>query len=159
MERHDPTGTGTTIGDGTGVITILNDDAPPPDIQIYDVSDATGVEGDTAATSMTFTITRSGKIDVPSTIHPWTRSVLPPWTIGSIASQDVDYTGIPSSNAVSFAAGETTKTVTVQIKPDLIDEPDEIFQLVLDSQGVGETDFGFVRGGPEHGLDRPLGNR
>jgi hypothetical protein len=132
VELFDPTGSGTSIDDGTGVVTILNDDAAP---SYYDISDATGVEGESELTSMTFTITRSGNLDVATTIHPWTQDIT--------TNHKVDFVNIQSTNSLTFDVGETTKTVTVQIRPDLIDEPDETFRLRLANPYIGETDIGI----------------
>jgi hypothetical protein len=132
VELYNPTGHGTSIGDGTGVVTIVNDDVAP---SYYDISDATGTEGEAETTSMTFTITRSGNLDVATTIHPWTQDIT--------TNHKVDYVNIQSMNSLTFAPGETTKTVTVQIRPDLIDEPDETFRLRLANPYIGETDIGI----------------
>ena len=132
VELYNPTGSGTSIDDGTGVVTIVNDDAAP---SYYDISDATGLEGETEQTTMTFTITRSGNLDVATTIHPWTQDIT--------TNHKVDFVNIQSTNSLTFDVGETTKTVTVQIKPDLIDEPDETFRLRLANPYIGETDIGI----------------
>ena len=66
---------------------------------------------------MTFTITRSGNLDVATTIHPWTQDIT--------ATHKVDYVNILSTNSPTIVAGETSKTVTVQIKPDIYHELDE----------------------------------
>ena len=132
VELYNPTGSGTSIDDGTGVVTIVNDDAAP---SYYDISDATGTEGEAETTSMTFTITRSGNLDIATTIHPWTQDIT--------TNHKVDYVNIQSTNSLTFAVGETTKTVTVQIRPDLIDEPDETFRLRLANPYIGETDTGI----------------
>ena len=101
----------------------------------YDISDASGVEGEAGTTAMTFTITRSGNLDIATTIHPWTQDIT--------AKHNVDYVNIQSTNSLTFAAGETTKTVTVQIKSDLLDEPDETLRLRLANPGIGEKDIGI----------------
>jgi chitinase len=52
------------------------------------------------------------------------------------ATSGVDFTA--SSGTVSFAPGETVKSVTVTVLGDLIDEPDETFNVDLSSP-VGAT--------------------
>jgi hypothetical protein len=101
------------------------------------VSDATVVEGDDAESSLTFTITRSGNTSVSTTVHPYTQDIT--------TTRKVDYVPILSTTPFTFAAGETTRTVTVQIKPDLIGEPDETvrLRLLLGESGTGHRGIGI----------------
>ena len=48
-----------------------------------------------------------------------------------LGQRPVDYTS--ASGTLTFAAGETTKTVTVDVSGDLLDEPDETFLVDLSS--------------------------
>jgi hypothetical protein len=100
------------------------------------VSDASVVEGDDAESSMSFTITRSGNTSVSTTVHPYTQDVT--------TTRKVDYVPILSTTPLTFAAGETTRTVAVQIKPDLTDEPDETLRLrlLLGEAGTGHRGIG-----------------
>ena len=133
VELFDTTGSGTIISDGTGLVTIITDDFAP---SYYDVSDATGVESD-GTTSVTFTITRSGGLERSTTIHPWTQDIT--------TTRKVDYVPILSTTPLTFAKHETTKTVTVQIKADLIVEADETFRLrlLLGEAGDGHRGIGI----------------
>jgi hypothetical protein len=56
-------------------------------------------------------------------------------TADGTATAGADYIAIPTTT-LNFANGETTKTVTVQVRGDLLDEPDESFFLNL-SNAVG----------------------
>ena len=118
-----------------GVVTIIDDDVP----SYYDIDDANAiaVEGDAGLTSMTFTVTRSGNTGISTTVHPWTQDIT--------ASHAYDYVNRPSTTPLTFAPGETIKTVTVQIRPDLIDEPDETFRLRLlaAERSIGHRDIGI----------------
>lgn len=52
---------------------------------------------------------------------------------GGTATDGVDFVGIPAgpTSIVTFLPGETTKTVSVSILPDLLDEPGETFLITL----------------------------
>ena len=55
---------------------------------------------------------------------------------GDTATPGTDYTAI-SSQTVNFAAGETSKTVTVKVKSDSTAESDETFTLkILSATGA-----------------------
>ena len=117
--------TGANIADDTGVGTITNDDGAVPQLS---VSDATVPEGDSGNTLATFTITRSGAIGSSSV------SVS---TVDGTAKAPVDYVAV-SSKAVTFAAGETTRTVSVLVNGDTAVEADETFSVKL-ANATGAT--------------------
>ena len=117
--------TGANIADDTGVGTITNDDGAVPQLS---VSDATVPEGDSGNTLGTFTITRSGAIGSSSV------SVS---TVDGTAKAPVDYVAV-SSKAVTFAAGETTRTVSVLVNGDTAVEADETFSVKL-ANATGAT--------------------
>src|SRR6476659_3812275 len=83
----------------------------------YAVSGTSVVEGDAGSTSGTVTVTRSGNTSVATTIGYF--------TFEGTATKNVDYVHIPSTSTITFGPGETTKTVTVQVKGDSVDESDE----------------------------------
>jgi uncharacterized repeat protein (TIGR01451 family) len=105
-----------------------------PGIRINDVS---VVEGDPPTlTPATFTVSltapSSDAVSVGYATNPGT------------ASSPADF--VATSGTATFAPGQTTAAVTVQVKGDLIDEPDETFSVVLsgatnsvitDGTGVG----------------------
>jgi uncharacterized protein YjdB len=121
-----------TIADGQAVGTITDDD-PSPTISINDSSIA---EGNSGTTNLTFTITLSAASG---------REVRVDYaTADGTATSPADYQ--TTSGTLIFAPSETTKTVTVAIKGDTIDEPDETFSVnllnavnatIADNQGVG----------------------
>ncbi|HTM52406.1 MAG TPA: Calx-beta domain-containing protein, partial [Pirellulales bacterium] len=55
---------------------------------------------------------------------------------GTATAASGDY--VPTTGTLTFTAEQTTKTVTVHVNNDTLDEPDETFQLVL-SDAVGAT--------------------
>ncbi len=112
----------TTAGAGTGTGTITDDDGAPT----VSVGDATAVtEGnDTSATTdMTFRVTLSAVSG---------RVVTVPYTLTGTATADDDYTD-PATKSVTIAAGQTTADITIPVKGDTIDEPNETVIVTLGS--------------------------
>ena len=108
---------GATIADGLGVGTITNDD-PPPSVSI---SDATVFEGDGGPKGTDFGVTLS---------NPSYQTITVDWATGDDTALDgVDYAG--ASGTVTFAPGQTAKTVTVNDIGDTLDENDETFAVGL----------------------------
>ncbi|HKH16824.1 MAG TPA: Calx-beta domain-containing protein [Solirubrobacteraceae bacterium] len=118
--------TGATIDDGSGAGTIVDDDAaaPPVVVPAVSVGDATASpEGDSGTRQATFAVTLSQPTTVPVAVSYATAD--------GTATQPADYAAV--SGSVSFAPGETAKTVAVAVKGDLLEEADETFRLVLSS--------------------------
>ncbi len=114
---------GATIGDGTGVATIANDDAAPlPTLSIADADDADeGDDGD--ATAFAFTVTRGGDLTEASSVE---------FAVAGGDTNSADFVGgtLPSGT-VDFAAGASTATVTVTVAGDTVVEADETLRIVL----------------------------
>ena len=124
--------TNAVIGDVTGVAQILNDDPVPS--QTLSIDDVTVAEGDTGTTDALFTISLSSPSTVPVTVRVGTVD------FGATATGFVDYT--PSNTELTFAPGEVTKTVTVQVLGDTLDEADEFFFVDLSpASGATVADF------------------
>jgi hypothetical protein len=126
---------GANIVDGQGVGTIRNDDSdqPRPRLSVGDV--AVG-EGNTGTTPATFTITLDRAATTPVTVHRQ--------TVDGTAVAPGDYTA--RSGDETFAAGEVTRQVTVDVNGDTGFEADETFAVelsnasgadILDGQGAG----------------------
>ncbi|TXT36917.1 MAG: Calx-beta domain-containing protein, partial [Planctomycetota bacterium] len=120
-----------TISDARGVGTIADND-PSPTVLINDV---TITEGHSGITTATFTV----MLSAPSGQLVSVRYATANSTAGS---SDFNAT----SGSLSFAAGETLKTISVQVKGDLLVEGNEVFFVnlssainasILDSQGLG----------------------
>jgi aryl-phospho-beta-D-glucosidase BglC (GH1 family) len=110
---------GAKIADGTGVGTITNDDMAPPTIRIGDWSFA---EGSAAAPGhATFTVTLSAASTSPVTVTYATAN--------GTATAGSDY--VAKSGTITFAAGETSKTITVAAIGDAVVEANEGFRVVL----------------------------
>jgi 3-phytase len=91
------------------------------------IAPATSVqnEGDVGLTPFTFTVTRSGdtSVDITAQVD----------VTGSSANSAnaSDFGGTFPSQTVTFLAGETSKTVTINVSGDRVVEPDEQFTVTL----------------------------
>ncbi len=121
-----------TIADGQGVGTIKNDDALPA----LSISDVTLAEGNSGTTSFDFTVTLTPASAFPVTINYATADDT------AIAGSDYQAT----SGSLTFAPGQTTKTVSVLVTGEVTTEPNEDFFVnlfnpgnasVSDAQGLG----------------------
>ncbi len=110
--------------------TILNDDvASPVTFLAIAAEDAVKGEGDTGTTSFTFTATRSGDTSGVGTVD---------WAVSGGAVDGADFVdGVLPSGTVSFAAGETSKTITVEAGGDSVLEDDEDFTVTLSNPSEG----------------------
>jgi hypothetical protein len=84
------------------------------------ISNPRETEGNSGTKAVAFTITRSGTINVNSSVT---------WDTENGTAAGDDYTAAYST--VYFASNETTKTVVVNVKGDTADEDDETFKVVL----------------------------
>jgi hypothetical protein len=98
--------------------------APPVNITI---SDATVTEGNTSQVNATFTISMSSP-KATATVQ-WA-------TVAGSATSGTDF--VAASGQVSLSKTARNVGVVVKVKPDLLDEPDETFSVVL-SNAVGGT--------------------
>ncbi|HBB33561.1 MAG TPA: hypothetical protein DC064_17615 [Cyanobacteria bacterium UBA9273] len=126
--------TNATIADAQGVGTINNDDTPP--LPTLSINDVTITEGNSGTSNATFTVTRSGSTTQSSTVNFATAN--------GTATAGSDYTAV--SGTLTFAAGQTSQTITVPIVGDTLQESSETFTVTLssptnatiaDGQGVG----------------------
>jgi len=121
------------IADGQGVGIITDDDEPR--VSISDVTKSEGRNGQT--TLFTFTVTLSAPSATPVTVNYS--------TVNGTAAAGSDYEA--ATGTLTFAPGETTKTITIKVKGDRTKEADETFYLdlfgvssnalILDAQGIG----------------------
>jgi hypothetical protein len=121
-----------TIAGNQGVGTIKNDDA----LSALSISDVTLAEGNSGTTSFDFTVTLSPVSAFPVTIDYATAD--------NTAIVGSDYQ--PTSGTLTFAPGQTSKTVSVLVNGDVTTEPNEAFFVnlfnpsnasVSDAQGLG----------------------
>ncbi|MBI5761858.1 MAG: pre-peptidase C-terminal domain-containing protein, partial [Planctomycetales bacterium] len=122
-----------TISDNQGIGTITNND-PVPQLSINDVS---VVEGNSGTKNATFTVTLSRASSQGISVEYATAD--------GTAKQPQDYTTIAPS-VLTFAAGVTSRSITVQVNGDVVTETDETFFVnlsnptiatIADAQGQG----------------------
>jgi hypothetical protein len=116
------TPTGATVTKGTGTVTIKNDDLAPPTLSISSGSVSEGKSGVTTSATLTVTLSRA----MTSTVSV----VVNLSTLGTATSgTDFRFTNV----TLSFAAGTTSKTVTISVLGDNTKEADETVVLQLGS--------------------------
>ena len=139
--------TNAAVSDTTGVGTIVNDDPRT----YLSISDAVVTEGNAGSATAAFTITRSGYTAGSTTVSYATAD-------GTATVANGDYTSV-ALTPVTFAAGETTKPVSVSVTGDAVDEVNETFSvnlsapgtaIIADATGTGTIvdDEGAVTAGP-----------
>jgi hypothetical protein len=109
--------TNVTIADGQAVGTIFDDE---PRISISDATKSEGKKG--KSTQFTFTVTLSAAYDQPVTMSFRNAN-------GTATTSDNDY--VAKTGTITFKPGETTKTITIEVKGDSKREADETFYLDL----------------------------
>ena len=122
VDLANPVGAG--LADAAGVGTIVDDDAAP----VLDVGDVTVTEGNAGDVTASFPVTLTGATQVPVTVDVATAD--------GTATDPSDYAAVTSS--LTFAPGQTAKTVDVLVHGDTTFELGETFTLHL-SNAVGAT--------------------
>lgn len=124
----------TTVSGGRlDVMNFLNT-VVPPSISITAAQPhlAEGQAG--SATAFQFTLTRHGTTSGQTTVS---------WSVGGSGSAPAnadDFVGqVLPSGTVTFAAGETNKTISVSVKPDTLQESSESFTVSLNNPSGGAT--------------------
>jgi hypothetical protein len=124
--------TNAAIADAQGQGTIVDDD-PLPTITINNV---TVSEGNSGTANARFTVSLSAASARAITVDYQTAD--------ATATSGVDY--VAQAGIVAFAAGTTTRTITVLVNGDTLDEDNETFAInlsnaanasIADAQGVG----------------------
>jgi hypothetical protein len=106
------------------VSVLINDHAWPSEFAPYvSVNDVTVTEGNTGTVSAMFTLTLSAASDQAITVHYETAD-------GS-ATADSDYAS--ASGDLTFAAGQTSQTISIPVLGDRLAEPTEFFAVNLRS--------------------------
>ena len=101
-------------------LTITDDDAP--ELSIDDASVDEGDSGESA--TLTFTVTLTPAATLPVTVD-WATS-------DGTAEAGTDYTA--ESGSLKFATGDDTKTITVTVTGDDVDEPNETITVTLTNE-------------------------
>ena len=93
-----------------------------PSVQGLGISSTTVVEGNSGTTTATFVVTLGKPVSKTVTVDYTTVD-------GTATVENNDY--IPTSGSLTFAPGETRKTITVDVNGDSEPEIDETFKVVL----------------------------
>lgn len=125
---------GAALGSPSAAVLTINDNDAAPSLS---VSNASVTEANNGSTSnMTFTVSLSAASGQTVTVNFATAN--------ATATAPADY--VTLNGGLTFPAGVTSKTVTIVIKGDNTDEPNETFTLnlssptnagIADAQGVG----------------------
>ncbi len=130
LQLGSPTPTGVVVVTGmeVGRGTIVDDDTPTLAIDSPSVA-----EGDSGTTDLEFTVTLSPASTSQVTVE-WFGSD------GGTAESGTDYT-TPAGGTLTFAVGETSKTVVVEVLGDSAFEPDETVRVGIYNPSPPGTPF------------------
>ena len=123
-------------------VTVRAAALPTPSLSIDSPS---VTEGDSGTASLTFTVTLSAASGSAVTVGYADAGT-------GTATSGTDYTAL-SPGTLTFAAGETSKTVTVQVRGDTTDEPHQTVVVQL-SGATNASIFDGVRDGDDPGRRR-----
>ncbi|MBM3823711.1 MAG: hypothetical protein FJ404_12635, partial [Verrucomicrobia bacterium] len=107
------------INEGTAIVAILDDDVAPS----LAIADAALPEGNSGSTEALFTVTLSAASGQTVTVSFSTES--------DSAKAGEDF--IAASGSLTFAPGQTSKSIGIPVLGDIVNEPDEQFRVVLAS--------------------------
>jgi parallel beta-helix repeat protein len=124
----------TTIATAAASTIILNDDSsvPSPTLSIAATA-ASKPEANNGSTAFTFTVTRAGDTSgTCSASYAVTGS-------GTHPADGTDFGGSFPAGTITFAAGATSRTITVNVSGDTTIENDEGFTVTLSNPNSGTT--------------------
>ncbi|OUC15999.1 MAG: hypothetical protein B0A82_03825 [Alkalinema sp. CACIAM 70d] len=120
---------GATIGTASQDGIIQNDDVAPPSTLSIVPTNAAQTEGNSGTKAFTFTVNLSQAATTPVTVNYATAD-------GTATVANSDY--VQKSGTLTFAAGETSKVITIDVNGDTVVEADESFSVQL-SNASGAT--------------------
>ena len=109
---------------GASVALLLNNFTTS--LPCLNISDATVTEMDSGTTNAVFTVTLSEASAQTVKVNYFT---VPVFSLTTSSTKGVDFENLPDT--LTFLPGETSKTINVPVKGDLIDEIDQLFAVVL----------------------------
>ena len=125
---HMVTATGCAAAYPTGLsIASVRVTVDDDDTGIFSIDSPRVVEGDSGPTTMTFTVTLAPAASVQATVDY-------AYAMTGSATSGTDHAAIPSGT-LTFAPGETSKTITATVNGDTDMEPDEGIGLQLSNPG------------------------
>ena len=135
LDLADPVN--ATLGAHPTVVTIQDNDPIPPGVAVLNVADRSIREGNTGTRMLTFTVTRSGVTATAVTVDYQT-------TNGEALAPS-DYAS--TSGTLSFAATQTTATVSVQVTGDKrLELRERLFLNLIDPSAGAAVDRGQATG-------------
>lgn len=114
-------GTDTLTSDPTDTVTGCEANDPGA-LGAFSIDDVTVTEGDTGTKNAAFTVTLSAAQAYATSVSVTTAN--------GTATTPADYAGLPATT-LTFAPGDTTKTVNVPVVGDTLAEPAETFSVLL----------------------------
>ena len=126
----NPVNGAIATGKDTGICTILDDDSAPS----LTINDVSTTEGNSGTKNLNFTVTLSKASGQTVTVKYATAD--------GVARSTSDYTA--KTGTLTFAAGQTSKTISVAIKGDTIVEGNETLFVLL--SGATAASIGRARG-------------
>jgi len=127
---------GATIGRTTAIATIIDDDSTPA-LPTLAIADASFHEGTTSAPGRgSFTVSLSAAASSPVSVRYATQDGT------AIAGRNY----VAQSGTLTFAAGETQKTITIAAIDDLAATPNQSFSLVLSAPSGATLAHGTATG-------------
>ena len=122
---------GASILDGRATGTIVNDDVAQASSLSIAATRADKPEGDSGSTAFTFTVTRTGDLSSAASAR---------WAVAGSAVDGTDFTGgVLPTGTVSFAAGQSSKVITIGVAGDRTGEANEAFRVELSQPSAGTT--------------------
>ncbi|MGD9648632.1 MAG: Calx-beta domain-containing protein, partial [Pirellulales bacterium] len=134
---------GATIATSQATGTIVNDGQPPP-LPSLSIGNASASEGNSGTINMMFTVTLSQAATSTVTVNYATAN--------GTATAGSDFNA--TSGTLSFAPGQTSKTITVAVRGDTLVEGAETLRVVL-SNAVGATIAAATGSGTINDDDQP----
>jgi hypothetical protein len=120
-------GAGTSLGTASATGIIRNDDT----LLSIAATSANKSEGQSGSTAFTFTVTRTGDLGGAASAQ---------WAVTGAAVNGADFTGgVLPTGTVSFAAGESSKVVSINVRGDSAVEANETFWVMLSNPGAGAS--------------------
>ena len=95
----------------------------------FSINDVTASEGNAGTTDFTFTVTRSGGSDGAVSVN---------YSLQNVTTNAADFVST-LGGTVSFAAGQISRTITIQVVGDTIPEANETFRVILANATGGAT--------------------
>ena len=141
--------TWSTVGNLSGTVTIRNTDAdeesydfkvsgafilPPPPTFSIAASSVSALEGKIGTTPATFVV--SFLQGIPASVFPASIGYT---VVGVSATSGTDFIASSANSFLTFNAGQTSQTVTVNVIGDSFAEKDEVFEVRLQNPSTGSV--------------------